>query len=567
MKIESTDQDVRTLLSSTYYKIPRFQRPYSWERENVEEFWDDVVKDSNGDYFIGSMVVYKDAKRYLGIVDGQQRLTTITILLCVLRDTFAERGFQDLAEGIHNLVERKNIDNKPEFILSTESSHPFFQDCIQKWGEPELSVNVLKEEENLQRAYNQLKNLVWGVVNGIMIDTSKSGALKNKLLEKRLKEIRAQILDLKLILIQLDNEDDAYLIFETLNTRGKNLSVTDLVKNHLTKHLKSTSVSVDQTKIKWERILETIESSSADINTDTFIHHFWLSKYNYLPLKRLFKTLRKQIDKAQAKDFLGTLVENSQLYRTIHEPTYGKWSKQEARVEEALNAFLLFKIRQQTPCVLSLVRAYKQGYVPKKHLEGALVAIEKFHFSFTAITSQRSSGGISAMYASLARRLSETANVQESVIVIRELKGKLRDRIPSIEEFKALFPEVIYTNNITKQRKLVRYILKSFHRTTEQAVPVDYSQMTIEHLMPQSRIGEQGIDDSLVGQIGNMILIPQKLNEKLQNKPFDQKKGILLDAGVTLSDDIVSAQEWKEEQIRERTAKMAEVAYKTIWRI
>ena len=124
MKIESTDQDIRTMLSSGYYSIPRFQRPYSWDRENIQEFWDDIVRDNPTDYFIGSMVVYKDGQQRYGVVDGQQRLTTITILLCVLRNTLAELTLKDLAEGIHGLVERRNIDNKPEFIVSTETSYP-----------------------------------------------------------------------------------------------------------------------------------------------------------------------------------------------------------------------------------------------------------------------------------------------------------------------------------------------------------------------------------------------------------------------------------------------------------
>src|SRR5262249_31922012 len=76
MKIESTDQDIRNLLSSGYYLIPRFQRPYSWTRENIQEFWDDIVRDRPIDYFIGSMVAFKEGNQRYGVVDGQQRLTT-----------------------------------------------------------------------------------------------------------------------------------------------------------------------------------------------------------------------------------------------------------------------------------------------------------------------------------------------------------------------------------------------------------------------------------------------------------------------------------------------------------
>ena len=171
------------------------------------------------------------------------------------------------------------------------------------------------------------------------------------------------------------------------------------------------------------------------------------------------------------------------------------------------------------------------------------------------------------MYASLARRLSKKTDVQEAVRLIREIKTKLRDRVPSLDEFKAVFPETIYTNSITKQKKLVKYVLKGFHRKTIQAVSVDYDHMTIEHLMPQSRIGQEDIKDSLVGQIGNMILIPQKLNNKLKDKPFSEKKGILLRADVILPENILNATEWEETQIIERTTRMAEEAYTGIWKI
>ena len=153
MKIESIDQDIRNLLSSGYYRIPRFQRPYSWTRENIQEFWDDIVKDAPENYFIGSMVVFKSGSQRYGVVDGQQRLTTITILLAVLRNRLNELGFADLAQGIQNLIERKNIDNKPEFILATETSYPFFQDHILKFGKPEVAVIEMREEENLRGAF------------------------------------------------------------------------------------------------------------------------------------------------------------------------------------------------------------------------------------------------------------------------------------------------------------------------------------------------------------------------------------------------------------------------------
>lgn len=107
MKIESQDRTVDELLNAAYFKVPRFQRPYSWERAEVEDFWNDTIADADGEYFIGSIVLFSHSQGILGIVDGQQRLTTITMLLCALRDAFAHEQLDGLARGIHRLIERQ----------------------------------------------------------------------------------------------------------------------------------------------------------------------------------------------------------------------------------------------------------------------------------------------------------------------------------------------------------------------------------------------------------------------------------------------------------------------------
>ena len=568
MKIESTDQDIRTMLSSGYYKIPRFQRPYSWDRENIQEFWDDIVRDNPADYFIGSMVVYKDGQQRYGVVDGQQRLTTITILLCVLRNTLADLGQKDLAQGIHSLIEKRNIDNKPEFIVSTETSYPFFQDRIQKWGKPALKIEPLHEEANLEVAFERLKSLVSDAVTSLDADTTLSEKKRKDLAQQKLVTIRDALLNLKLIFIKLEDEDDAYIIFETLNTRGKDLSLTDLAKNHLTKHIKSKNPASDQAKIKWQQLLETIEGSSADLDTDTFIHHFWLSKYDYLPAKNLFKVLKKRVGVNDAPGFLEALLEDAALYRAIHEVGYGKWAKEEGRIQQGLSALMLFRVQQQTPCVLSLLREYRATKkLKKKHIEDAIVAIEKFHFLFTAVTSQRSSGGISGMYAALGRRLYEAKDTHASVEVIKELKQKLGNRVPSLDEVKALFSEIIYTDNVTRQRKLVKYILVGLDQTTQSSIAVDYDQMTIEHLASQSSIGQGEFSESLVGQLGNLLLVSDELNAKLKDKPFKDKKQILLGNGFKLPDEMKAAATWGAAEIRFRTQTLAERAYNDVWKL
>lgn len=121
MKIEANDKEIQDIFSSGYFKIPRFQRPYSWEKDEVENFWEDITKNKDENYFIGSMVVFQSVKPYFGIVDGQQRLTTITIILSVIRDSFIKLEQENLAKGIHKYIEKANVDNENEFILNAET--------------------------------------------------------------------------------------------------------------------------------------------------------------------------------------------------------------------------------------------------------------------------------------------------------------------------------------------------------------------------------------------------------------------------------------------------------------
>ncbi len=566
MKIESKDTDIESLLVGSYFHIPRFQRPYSWDDENLNDFWSDVVVSKSDDYFIGSMVVFKKDKQQFGVVDGQQRLTTITILLCVIRDAFFEVGSEDLAEGIHQLVERKDRSNRNEYVLKTETSFPYFQEHIQKFNDaPELDTKIQAEEKNLCNAHNLFKKLVGSVLKAIDQDTSISSDDKKDIKIQKLIDLRDAILNLNLIFITLDNEDDAYLIFETLNTRGKDLALTDLVKNHFSKHLKAKG-SVDHAKLKWEAMLETIHNSSSDIASDNFIYHFWSSRYEAVPLKKLFPKIKKEITKAKSKDYLNALVSDSKIYRSIHEPTY-QWSKNELAVSNSLYALQMFKLSQPTPATMSLVRAYRDEKIKYKKLRDTLSAIEKFHFVFTAITSSRSSGGISAMYSSFAIKLFESKDTQEASNLINEFTNKLRDKRPSIEEFKVAFKEVVYTNSNSKQKNLVRYILRKFSTYYEYKYPVDFDELTIEHLHPQKKIGEGDWTEPSVGCLGNLIFIDEKINGELDTKTFSEKKEILLDKGYDLPEFIIDTSEWTPEIVYEHADHMAEVAYSKIWKI
>lgn len=569
MQIRSVDRDIRELLAANFYKIPRFQRPYSWDRENIEEFWNDTAGDNRPaqDYFIGSMVVYSDRDSVINIVDGQQRLTTVTIALSALRDVFQEEGFTALALGAQSLIEKTTINNEKRFVLSTESSYPFFQNRILGFGERQnLRVDVGPEEENIQMAYNTLAANIRSVISATKTNTELSPEKKRETIEQLLLSIRDKILSLKLILIELHDEDDAYVIFETLNTRGKDLSVSDLLRNFFTRHLRPANREADTAKIQWQNVLRIINESSVDLVVDVFLHHQWLSRRRFITLRELFRSIKNEIQGNEIQEYLTELVNDSSLYRQIHETSFVDWTPQERDIEKGLRALQLFRVRQQTPFVLTLFREYRRGNIRIPQVTPAIQSLESFHFLFNAVTQQRSSGGISKMFVSSAIQLDRAPDLQRKQIVIRELMAKLRERTPSYDEFRINFRQVLYTNTISKNRALVRYILSRFDEHARPAVTVDYNGMTIEHLYSQSDLNEI-MNESVVGMIGNLILIAPELNVRLANRPFAEKLQILRETNYPLGPTLRDAVTFGREEIEHRTDYLAEEAFNRVWSV
>ncbi len=282
--------------------------------------------------------------------------------------------------------------------------------------------------------------------------------------------------------------------------------------------------------------------------------------------KKLYKALKKQIKKEQASAFLDDLILESGLYRAIHEPPYRKWKKEEFAVRDSLAAMNLFRIKQQLPMVLSVMRHLEDQTLKLKHIRDILRAIENFHFAFTAVASQRSSGGISFMYALNARNL-YSAKGPKKVSMLKQFKKKLANKLPQFAEFSARFEELKYSTAFTKQKPLIKYILCKIYEKNSPGLAVDPERMTIEHLVPENPANGSGISDEQVASIGNLILATEALNNKLANKTFANKKSILRSSHVWVDDVILGAQDWGWEQIQRRSKLLADEAFNGVWKL
>lgn len=562
MQVKPYDSTLEKLFRSAYFKIPRFQRPYSWDKGNIEEFWNDIVAAGKQSHFVGSMVFYfEDNDQELYVVDGQQRLTTATIFLAALRDVLTECGEAELAEGLQGLIERADKRAKKRFVLLTESSFPYFQEYIQKMGAPEVEKKPSDEERGIKSAYDFARAGFLSIVGEARQSSPKSDKQKKEI-RNRLERCRDALLSLDIIVVQLNNENDAHIVFETLNTRGRDLETKDLVKNLLTKFLPPESADVDPTKMRWDALVKSISGSSANLDTSSFIHHAWLSRYDYTPARTLYSKIKAHLNKGNAAAFLASLEGDIEPYRRIFEPDEFDWDKEARPIRKSLEALATFKMRQPTPFVLSVLRAYFAKILSLKQARDALGAVEKFHFAYTAIAGQSSSGGVSMMYAAAGREISTQQDAQKRATHLQEFRKKLLSRLPDEASFVAGFVDLRYSQLETRQRPLVRYVLEEIDASLRKGDPIDYSRMTVEHIAPQNPQGGRAL--SRHGAIGNLLFVSEDLNGKLKNKEFAEKKKLLKGANVPLDDVLSNADQWSSKEIDARTKHLAQLIYERL---
>jgi uncharacterized protein DUF1524 len=216
-------------------------------------------------------------------------------------------------------------------------------------------------------------------------------------------------------------------------------------------------------------------------------------------------------------------------------------------------------MRQPTPFVFSVLRHYKDKHISLSQARAALSMVERFHFAYTAVAGQSSSGGVSKMYAASGRDLSLGQSSQKRASHLQAFNKKLADRFPDERIFAAGFSDIRSSQLETRSRPLVRYILELVDATHRVGGPADYSKMTIEHIAPQNpKSGKPSVN---YASVGNLIFVSESLNDKLKNKSFGDKMKILKDNNVPLDDVLKNATQWSDKDIAARTKHLSSIAY------
>lgn len=346
-----------------------------------------------------------------------------------------------------------------------------------------------------------------------------------------------------------------------MNARGKDLRVSDLIKNLLLQKIKSTSKSVDKPKEAWNSIVNKLSKSGSDV-VDNYVVHYWLANHEYTTEKELFSKVKKYVNRhdANAQNILNELVEFSENYLQMLMPNSTIISKECIEIKNSLNGLRVFSVRQQSSLVLALLVAYKKKRITLKNLKKSMKLIEHFHFQYNAIASKRSSGSIATGYSKLALELNSVDSNDSFQVFYNNLYKHLSDKMPKFDEFDVKFKQLIYLSDQTRNRNVIKYIFTLLMEQNNPALNLDYESLTIEHLVSQSTIKDINKGkEQLIGGLGNLLLVSTTINSNdLANRCVMEKIAILKDKQYPFSENLLPHDfHGTESEILERLGELS----------
>ena len=597
--IKSTTRTVQECFRSCLYVVPNFQRPYSWDIDELEDYWDDVVL-ARGDFFFGSTVTWESESRELfnnsySIIDGQQRLTTSAIILSVIRD-----GFAAVAMELQDSGEAKDIrdqadsqaTNTQRYLIAVDDDgkkYPVIKRDEPNFKEVVQNPSAIPSRKQWNGSAHQI-----GVARKffeVRIQEALKGKTPSESIET-LKSIRNNVLKARLIQVELTSEEDGFLIFETLNTRGADLRLADLVKNLLVRGGASDAEDRKTISERWDRMVDRVQTVAGSMGAvDQFMWQSWNSRRAAVTEAELYKKILDWVgsDSGSHLSYLEELEFDSATYQYIDDVDLvidknsltAKSALKVPEVGDTLRALALFNVSVANSALLAIVRKYeKTGLMRKKDLVDACRAIENFHFQFTALKNSGSTGGTRGRYNRFAVELEDAPSKAAVQASIQSFKTRLASSLPAAGDAKEAFARLFYApkarlTNAQKRRSrrhFISYVLLRLAQVNN-ALPLgqDLTSWTIEHIRPQS-LASGGVRDAEYS-IGNLALLTSGANGDLGDGRLSEKREGLK-AYVPWKDAQLSA--WLEDDtktellptdIETRAELLADFAVDSAWAI
>lgn len=522
------------------YVIPLFQRTYSWTSREWEVLWKDLVElcemENPRTHFIGSIVnmptvsVPEGVAKYL-LIDGQQRLTTIFILLTLLRNKARENQNNRFADEINNTLLVNQYKDGMDYykLMPTQVDRTTYQNLIN---------GIPNEEENqLTRAYTYF--------------------------EKKLKQVKLEPEKLKKVItsyfsvvsIVLDADDNPYLVFESLNAKGRPLTQADLIRNYF-----FMRIHIDKQEEVYRNFWLPMQNALNE-NLTEFIRHYLMKDGNIIKQDDVYYALKDRVSNTNAIEYLKELKKYSVYYQRLKYPEFEK----EPELEKMFRRLNRIEVTTAYPLLLNFYSNYADGKIDKNGFVDILKTLENYlirRFVCNIGTNQLNKI-FSTVYPTIQSKYSD--NIIEGFRTILQGKGYPKDN-----EFFLRFREAKFYgggDRVVKTKLILETIESSFNH--KETVP--FENLTVEHIMPQTlsewwqeHLGEdwEETHELYLHTIGNLTLTAY--NTELSNDDFYTKKRMLNESHLNLNKYFAEIPKWTRAEIEARAETLAKKALE-IW--
>jgi uncharacterized protein with ParB-like and HNH nuclease domain len=522
------------------YAIPLFQRTYSWTNKEWEVLWKDLVElcemENPRTHFIGSIVnmptvsVPEGVAKYL-LIDGQQRLTTIFVLLTLLRNKARENQNARFADEINNtLLVNQYKDGIDHFkLMPTQVDRITYQNLI--------NGTVNEEENQLTRAYT--------------------------FFEKKLRQVELEPEKLKKIItgyfsvvsIVLDTDDNPYLVFESLNAKGRPLTQADLIRNYF-----FMRIHVDKQEDVYKSYWLPMQSALNDDLTE-FIRHYLMKDGNIIKQGDVYYALKESVSTTNAIDYLKELKKYSGYYQKLKYPEF----ETETDLQQMFRRLNRIEVTTAYPLLLNFYSNYAEGKIDKTGFVTILKTLENYlirRFVCNIATNQLNKI-FPTVYPSIQAKHSE--NIIEGFKTILQSKGYPKDN-----EFFLRFRETKFYGGGDRVIK-TKLILETIERNFNHKEVVPFDNLSVEHVMPQTlsewwqeHLGNEWDEthELYLHTIGNLTLTAY--NTELSNDDFLTKKRTLNESHLEINKYFYEIPHWTRTEIETRAESLAKKALE-IW--
>lgn len=536
------------------YEIPKFQRDYNWEAEHWDDLWQDIralLADVDNEHYMGYLVLQTSNNKEFQIIDGQQRLTTMSLLIL--------STLKCLKELVDSGVEAENNLKRKDSLLN---SYIGYVDPVTL-----ISNNKLKLNRNSDDYYKQhlvlLKELPLRNTNSSEKHMRECFNWYYDRIKKEFNtgENLAAFIDnivdkLFFTVIEVTDQLNAFKVFETLNARGVQLSSADLLKNYLFFIVDETKPHVSEIE-ELENIWSKIAGKLGEQKFEDYLRYYWNSINKSVGKKNLFKNVKINIkSKDQVFELIRNLNDTADLYLAIQNPEDEFW-RDKPEIRKSLKELKLFQIRQINSLFLSALRNLEIENFRKL---AKICSVISFRYNII--------GGLNP-------------NAQEDVYNTVALK------ISSNKRFEVADFQPIYVNdfnfendfstkefkNTTRNHKIVKYILSKIEAYQHKnEIDPESDLFTIEHILPENADDTWGnftfeeINRS-VYRLGNLTLLEKKLNREAGQKIYGEKIELFAQSNCELTKSLPdNFNTWNEDKLAARQRELAKHA-KAIWKI